>query len=65
MFLCCGWEYGSVIMPFLPHLLAQFVKSAEICVTGGVHTNDDMAQWPRLKTHMELLPCQLKHIQCD
>ena len=52
-------------MPFLPHLLAQFVKSAEICVTGGVHTNDDMAQWPRLKTHMELLPCQLKHIQCD
>jgi len=46
------------------HLLVQtWEVSAEICITGGVHTNDDMAQWLRLKTHMEWLPCQLKHIQ--
>ena len=31
-FICCGWEYGSMIMPFLPHLLAQICEvSWDLC----------------------------------
>jgi hypothetical protein len=31
-FICCGWEYGSIILPLLPHFLAQIWEvSWDLC----------------------------------
>ena len=42
-FICCGWEYGGVIIPLLPNLLAQIWEVKWNCVT-CLRTNVAMAQ---------------------
>ena len=49
MFICCGWGYGSVIMPLPPHLLTKVLevrKSSEILIHWGTG-NEALVLWLR------------------